>query len=358
MMEQRSATSSWSANFLVTAGVVITVVMALLLAQLDSLPSQSPPNAAVVIADIPATPTPEFTNTPRPATPLPSATPTSTPTKTSVPAEQSKVTATATATAVPVLPTCGNIPPGWVPYTVQIGDTYSYLSAQSGATTSEIIEANCLDPNLLFSGITIFLPQEPPVRIACGPPANWVRYTVVAGDTLFSLAMRHGTSVFAIMQANCLTSTRLYWGKSIFLPSLPATATPLPTSTPPPPPTSPPPPTATPVPPTVTHTPTPVPATFTPTATPFLPTVTPSFTPLPATATPTVTPGAPTATPTFTPPAPSPTSTFTPAPPTATPTFTPAPPTATPTFTPAPPTATSTFTPAPPTATPTNTPIP
>ncbi len=347
MTEHKSAVSSWGANLLVTGGVVVTAIMALLLALLDSVPVGLPPLLPTEVANLSA-PTLEMTNTPRPATPLPSATPTPPPTQTFVPTKESRVTAT--ATAVPVLPTCGNIPASWVPYTVQSGDTYFYLSAQSGATISEIVEANCLDPNFLISGIVIYLPQEPPVRVACGPPAFWVRYTVQAGDTMFSLAMRHGTTVYAIMQANCLTSTRLFAGRNIYLPPLPATATPPPAPTSPPPP----PPTATALPPTATQTP--IPATFTPTATSPPPTATPTFTPPAPTVTPT--PGAPTLTPTLTPPAPTATPTLTPPLPTATPTFTPPPSTATPTFTPPPPTATPTFTPPPPADTPTHTPTP
>jgi LysM repeat protein len=81
----------------------------------------------------------------------------------------------------------------------------------------------------------------------CGPPANWVPYQVQPGDTLFRLALNTGTTVEAIMQANCLTSaTVIFAGQNLFLPKLPPSPTP-------------PPPTASP-----TMTPTPTATTVTP----------------------------------------------------------------------------------------------
>lgn len=343
-MERNSATNSWGSHLIITAGVVLTVVMALLLAQMDTLPLHLPPASTAVAA----VPTPAIIPSPHPATPLP--TPTATPappTETAVPATGSKPT----ATAVPVLrPTCGIIPDGWIRYVVQPGDTYFYLSAQSGATINQIVEANCLDPNFLSSGIAIYLPSTPPIRVDCGPPIFWVRYTVQPGDTMYSLALRYGTTVYAIMQANCLDSPRLLVaGRQIYLPPLPASPTPLPTPTSPPTPrpqpTSPP---ATAVP---TFTPLPSP-TATPPATPTATTQPPTATSTPivstATPTPSFTPtSAATAVPTNTP---SSTPTQTPAA-TATATATSAP-TATPTFTPIP---TNTATPIP---TATSTPVP
>lgn len=58
-------------------------------------------------------------------------------------------------------------------------------------------------------------------------------YYVRYGDTLFSIAMRYGTTVPAIMQANGLTSEQIYAGQRLIIPLSPmtpgATFTPLPT---------------------------------------------------------------------------------------------------------------------------------
>lgn len=58
-------------------------------------------------------------------------------------------------------------------------------------------------------------------------------YYVRYGDTLFSIAMRYGTTVPAIMQANGLTSEQIYAGQRLIIPLTPitpgATLTPMPT---------------------------------------------------------------------------------------------------------------------------------
>lgn len=330
-MEQESAWRTWGMNLLLAVGVVTTVFVALLLAQLDTLHTRRLlPSTVVAFVTQPI-----FTQTTVPTTPLPTTTPTPIP-----PSPVSTAVVTPGATAVPLLPVCGDIPAGWVPYVVRPGDSYFFLAANSGATITEIIQANCLDANVLLSGIQIYLPAQPPVRPVCGPPATWVRYIVQPGDTLFSLAQQRGTTVYAVLQANCLSSSYLLAGRQIYLPPLPATVTPLPSETPLP--------TAPPQPPTITATP-PLP-TATPSATPPLPTITatPSATPLPA--------------PTQTATAPPPATTIPSATPTQTATATTAPPdptmTPTPSLTPLP-SATATHTPTPTaTAAPTETPTP
>jgi LysM repeat protein len=44
-------------------------------------------------------------------------------------------------------------------------------------------------------------------------------YTVQQGDTLFRIALRYGTTVAAIQSANGLTSTLIYWGKVLCIPT-------------------------------------------------------------------------------------------------------------------------------------------
>ncbi len=60
---------------------------------------------------------------------------------------------------------------------------------------------------------------------ACTRPANWVTYTTQTGDTFFGLATATGTTVSAILQANCLDNTILSIGQRLWLPYLPATPT-------------------------------------------------------------------------------------------------------------------------------------
>ncbi len=217
---------------------------------------------------------------------------------------------------------CGEPPAGWVAYVVRSGDTVFGLSLQTKATISQIVEINCIENSILYRGTEIFLPVEPPPPPpSCEPaPSRWGVYTVQRGDTMYSLALNSGTSIFEVLRFNCLRSTDLVAGTQIRLPGggggIPEpTNTPEPPPPPPPPqPTDPPPPTNTPLP-TVTPTLPPSPTmTMTPpagaTAT-MMPTGTSTntATPMPTnTSTPTVGP-TDTATPTL-----PPTSTSTPTP--------------------------------------------
>ena len=327
----------WAA-LLIVGSVVVTVLLGLFLAQQEgrlvqeqeegvgigmgdregsvtpqtlvpSSPSLAPstpssPNEVQILTDTPTTPPP----VPSPSSPVPTlASPSPSPAPTKLP--------------LPPKTTCGNIPEGWVAHVVQVGDTLARLSLASGATVAEIRQANCLTNHIIYLGTEIYVPPLPPTRPPCGPPAWWVRYTVNAGETMYSLATSRGTTVYAVMQANCMSSSYLLAGRAIYLPPLPATETPPPPTEPPPPP--PPPPTE-PPPPTATALPT---ATLPPTATPETPTATAVPPTVTATATPTAVP--PTATVTATPTIPPPptetativpvTATFTPEPePTAT----------------------------------------
>lgn len=166
---------------------------------------------------------------------------------------------------------CPPPPAGWRPYTVQASDSLTGLAIQTGVTSAELMRVNCLTTAVLYIGMNVYLPSQAPTRVACGPPGSWRRYLVQRGDTLYSLALRYGTTVYQIMNANCMVGTQLTAGRYIYLPPtavVPPTATPLPPTTPLPTltPTAPPPPPATAVPPTATATPTAVPAT--PTNTP------------------------------------------------------------------------------------------
>lgn len=54
---------------------------------------------------------------------------------------------------------------------------------------------------------------------ACPPPAGWVAYVIEPGDTLGVLAEATGTTVDALVRANCLTdASRINVGQTIYLP--------------------------------------------------------------------------------------------------------------------------------------------
>ena len=56
---------------------------------------------------------------------------------------------------------------------------------------------------------------------ACQQPQNWVAYTVARNDTLSSLGQRTRTSWQQIQSANCLKSTMIFAGQTLYLPFVP-----------------------------------------------------------------------------------------------------------------------------------------
>lgn len=136
-------------------------------------------------------------------------------------------------------------PEGWIVYSVQPGDTLLKLARQVGTNLQDLLIKNCLEADRdLVVGEVLYLPVRPlpsptPTRYVCpGPPRGWVRVTVAAGETLFTLARRYGVSVDDLRRANCLTGDRILAGQRLWVPpvivvppTLPPSPTPLPTST-------------------------------------------------------------------------------------------------------------------------------
>ncbi len=98
---------------------------------------------------------------------------------------------------------------GTVTYTVQAGDTLWLIARRYGTTVEAIKQANGLTSNALRIGQVLRIPvsQNP-----------YVEYTVRAGDTLWELARRYGTTVEAIRQANGLTNNILQIGQVLRIP--------------------------------------------------------------------------------------------------------------------------------------------
>ena len=84
-------------------------------------------------------------------------------------------------------------------YTIRAGDTLYSLARRFGTTVEAIMAANPgIMPDSLRVAQIICIPA--PVPVTC--PAGSTTYTIVAGDTLYSLARRYGTDVDSIIVAN------------------------------------------------------------------------------------------------------------------------------------------------------------
>jgi LysM repeat protein len=96
-------------------------------------------------------------------------------------------------------------------YIVRPGDTMITIAARHGISVSELAGANGLSwDSWVYVGQRLIIPGSQP-----GPSTVHV---VQRGDTLSSIARRFGTAVGAIMRANGLTSTCIYAGQRLAIP--------------------------------------------------------------------------------------------------------------------------------------------
>lgn len=155
MSETESSSPSWRIPLLLTVGVVVAVIIALLMAHLDTsqrrslLPPKSLPvvdtEATVVAEDLPRVYLPSDFG----ATPTPSTTPSSETTT----LDQSWATANAG-----VKPACTTGRADWTPYTIQDKESLAILANRFGISEHDILQANCLAQEKLVEGDQIFLP--------------------------------------------------------------------------------------------------------------------------------------------------------------------------------------------------------
>ncbi len=116
------------------------------------------------------------------------------------------------------------IPGSYVPppgssftYVVKRGDTLYAIARRFGTTVTAIARVNGLvNPNHIYVGQRLRIPGSQP---APQPPKCGVWHTVRPGDTVSALALRYGTTVWAIVSANNLASAnRIYAGQRLFIP--------------------------------------------------------------------------------------------------------------------------------------------
>ena len=165
----------------------------------EASPTASP--TATVSPTIEATPT-EVVETPTP-----------TPTKTATPPAPAP---TETPTPTPA-PTPTPTPIAGFTYTVQWGDTLFSIARRFGTTVEAIAELNKLsDPRKIRAGQQLIIPGKAPAGVI---------HIVQPGENLFRIALRYGTTVEAIAEANGIVNPRLILvGQKLIIPG--ATAAP------------------------------------------------------------------------------------------------------------------------------------
>ena len=99
-------------------------------------------------------------------------------------------------------------PTGYFNYTVVAGDTLWAIAQRFGTTVETLMIVNSLGSSSLSIGQVL--------RIPTGTPT--FNYTVVAGDTLWLIAQRFGTTVDELMRINRLTNSNLSIGQVLQIP--------------------------------------------------------------------------------------------------------------------------------------------
>jgi LysM repeat protein len=118
----------------------------------------------------------------------------------------------------------GAVAPGGT-YTVRAGDTLSSIAARHGTTVGAIVGANGLaNANYIYAGqrLTISGGAGGSSSSSGGTSAGGggQLYTVQHGDTLASIAYRHGTTAWAIASANGLANPNyIYPGQRLRIPT-------------------------------------------------------------------------------------------------------------------------------------------
>jgi LysM repeat protein len=109
----------------------------------------------------------------------------------------------------------GTASPGGT-YTVRPGDTLWAIATRQGTSIAALRQANGLASNIIYVGQRLVLPGGSSASGSSSsgstaPSSGGQVYTVRRGDTLASIAYRHGTTVSAIVQANGLTNPSLIY---------------------------------------------------------------------------------------------------------------------------------------------------
>jgi LysM repeat protein len=109
---------------------------------------------------------------------------------------------------------------GYLPYSVQPGDTLYLLARRVGTSVDRLKQLNGLPGEVLLRGQLLQIPRDRASEDDRGADSGHqvILYRVVSGDTLGSLARRFGTTVGAIYATNRLHSEVLMPGQPLYIP--------------------------------------------------------------------------------------------------------------------------------------------
>ena len=98
----------------------------------------------------------------------------------------------------------------YIKYQVQRGDNLNSIAKRHGLSSAELMELNQLDNSLIRPNQIIKIPAN-------RAPSHFV-YAVKWGETLGSIAQKHGISVAKLSSFNGITDGMVYEGENILIP--------------------------------------------------------------------------------------------------------------------------------------------
>ncbi len=115
-------------------------------------------------------------------------------------------------------------------HVVQPGENLSVIALRYGTTVNAIVAANGLSSgDWIYVGQRLLVPKPFGLPVPGNAPTTGSAYVVQRGDTPSGIALKHGVTVWALMQANGLSGSRwIYAGQRLIIPR-PGVATPTPT---------------------------------------------------------------------------------------------------------------------------------
>ena len=129
--------------------------------------------------------------------------------------EGGQITVTPGPTPTPTPPPTPPPPCGKIKYVVRWGDTLSSIALRFGTTVGAIVALNNIpNPNYIWVGQVLCIP------CAAAPPPSGQWYIVQPGDNLYRIALKFNTTVDAIVRANNILNPWYIWvGQRLFIPS-------------------------------------------------------------------------------------------------------------------------------------------
>jgi LysM repeat protein len=111
------------------------------------------------------------------------------------------------------------VAPGVVTHVVRSGENLFRIGLRYRTTVAALQAANGLGSSILiYVGQTLVIPGSSTTPAPAATPRPAGVYVVQAGDTLFRIALRFGTTVVALQRANGLAGTLIYAGQRLVIP--------------------------------------------------------------------------------------------------------------------------------------------